>query len=66
MTAQTPAGVLEGRDPARDALLAVVNAVRAYLPPDGISAAELIDRVIGATDNPDINPIIREYENGCS
>lgn len=49
---------------AGDALLAVVNAVREYLPPDGISADEFINLVIGATDNDEINPIIRELENG--
>jgi hypothetical protein len=45
------------------ALLAVVDAVRAYLPPDGIGKDEFINRVIGATDNPEINPLIEELEN---
>jgi hypothetical protein len=47
-----------------DALLAVVAATRDYLPPDGISKDECINRVIGATDNHEINPFIRELENG--
>jgi hypothetical protein len=45
-----------------DALLAVVEATRAYLPPDGISAQECLNRILSATDNPTINPIIREIE----
>lgn len=44
------------------ALLAVVDAVRDYLPPDGIDAPTFINLVIGAVDNPEINPIIRELE----
>lgn len=46
------------------ALMAVVDAVRDYLPPDGIDAQECLNRIIGATDNPEINPIIAEIENG--
>lgn len=49
---------------AVEALLAVVAAIRAYLPPDGITAAECIDRVLAATDNAKINPIIHRAENG--
>jgi Lar family restriction alleviation protein len=45
-----------------DALLAVVEATRAYLPPDGIDAKECLSRILGATDNPTINPIIFEIE----
>lgn len=44
----------------RVSLLAVVDAVRDYLPPDGIDAQTFISRVIGAVDNPEINPLIRE------
>lgn len=47
-----------------EAILAVVNATRAYLPPDGIDAKECISRILEATDNPTINPIILEAENG--
>lgn len=51
---------------AEVALLNVVNAVRDYLPPDGISDVEFIRRVVASTDNPTINPVIRELENGRS
>lgn len=47
-----------------DAILAVVAATRAYLPPDGIDAQECLNRILAATDNPTINPIILEAENG--
>lgn len=46
----------------REALIAVVEAVRAYLPPDGIGRDECISRVIAATDNPNINPVIASWE----
>ena len=45
-----------------DAVLAVVDATRAYLPPDGIDAKECLSRILAATDNPTINPIIMEAE----
>lgn len=48
----------------RKAILAVVDATRDYLPPDGIGAQECLSRIIGATDNPEINPIIRSLEDG--
>jgi hypothetical protein len=48
-----------------EAILAVVSATRAYLPPDGIDAKECLSRVIAATDNPNINPIILEAENAA-
>ena len=44
------------------ALLAVVEATRAYLPPDGIDAQECLNRILAATDNPVIAPIIAEIE----
>ena len=44
------------------ALLAVVDATRAYLPPDGISERECISRIIEATDNLSITPIILAAE----
>lgn len=37
------------------ALAQVIDAVRDYLPPNGISKDDLISRVIAATDNPAIN-----------
>ena len=33
------------------AVAAVIDATRAYLPPDGITKEEFISRVIAATDN---------------
>jgi hypothetical protein len=45
-----------------DAVIAVVEANRAYLPPDGIDAQECISRILEATDNPAINPVIFEIE----
>jgi len=44
------------------AVLEVLNAVRDYLPPDGISAKDCLSRVIGAVDNSDINPLIKKLE----
>lgn len=46
------------------AVLATVAATRAYLPPDGIGAKECLSRILGATDNPTINPLIAALENG--
>ena len=40
--------------PLIEALLAVIDAARAYLPPDGIGKDEFIARVLEATDNPRI------------
>ena len=37
-----------------EALLAIIDAARAYLPPDGIGKDEFIARVLEATDNPRI------------
>jgi hypothetical protein len=45
-----------------DAVIAVVEATRAYLPPDGIDAQECISRILEATDNSAINPVIFEIE----
>ena len=40
--------------PLVEALLAIIEAARAYLPPDGISKDAFITRVLEATDNPTI------------
>lgn len=45
------------------ALLAVVDALRAYLPPDGIDAQECLNRILEATDNPTIAPLILALES---
>lgn len=44
------------------AVLAVVEATRDYLPPDGITALDCINRVLLATDNPEIYPFVRDAE----
>ena len=44
------------------AIMFTVDATRAYLPPDGISAKDCLSMIIGATDNPEINPIIADIE----
>jgi hypothetical protein len=40
--------------PLVEALLAIIDAARAYLPPDGIGKDAFIARVLEATDNPRI------------
>jgi hypothetical protein len=45
-----------------EALLAVIDATRDYLPPDGISKDECIGRILQATDNAELFHIIRELE----
>jgi hypothetical protein len=40
--------------PLVEALLAIIDAARAYLPPDGIGKDAFIARVLAATDNPKI------------
>ncbi len=37
--------------PLAEALLSIIDAARAYLPPDGIGKDEFIVRVLQATDN---------------
>jgi hypothetical protein len=44
----------EDATPLIEALLAIIDAARAYLPPDGIGKDAFIARVLGATDNPKI------------
>jgi hypothetical protein len=58
----TPSGEGEEIARLRAAVLAVVAATRAYLPPDGIDAKECINRILEATDNPAINPFIAATE----
>jgi hypothetical protein len=41
-------------DVLRGALESILDAARAYLPPDGISEQEFINRVLGEIDNPRI------------
>jgi hypothetical protein len=48
--------------PLATALMEVLAAVRAHLPPDGISVSHFVERVVEAVDNPDINPMIAVLE----
>jgi hypothetical protein len=48
----------------RGAVMTVLDAVRDYLPPDGITAHECLTRVIGAVDNPTITPLVHAIERG--
>lgn len=48
----------------KKAVSAATDATAAYLPPDGISASECISRILGATDNPEINAIMLEKNDG--
>lgn len=49
---------------ARRAISAVTAATSAYLPPNGISKDECINRVLAATDNPKINAVMLGGPNG--
>ena len=44
----------EDAAPLVEALLAIIDAARAYLPPDGIGKDAFITRVLEAVDNPKI------------
>jgi hypothetical protein len=44
----------EDAAPLVEALVAIVDAARAYLPPDGIGKDAFITRVLEAVDNPRI------------
>jgi hypothetical protein len=44
----------EDATPLVEALLSIIDAARAYLPPDGIGKDEFIARVLETTDNPRI------------
>jgi hypothetical protein len=53
-------------DDMAEALLAVIDAARAYLPPDGISKDEFINRVLEATDNPRIIAALAACGHPCA
>lgn len=46
-------------------VLAVISAVRAYLPPDGIDPLACLSLVLAAVDNPTINPLIEQAERAA-
>lgn len=48
----------------RAAVMSVVAATRAYLPPDGIDTQECLNRILEATDNREINSLILEEDDG--
>jgi len=54
--------LLDHIEALRKALEAVVDATRAYLPPDGIDPQECLNRILLATDNSSINPLIEQME----
>lgn len=58
-TALSPAAAGKSREVEQEALDAVIAATQAYLPPDGISAQECINRILGAVDNPRIVAALR-------
>lgn len=45
-----------------NAVKAVIAAAQEYLPPDGISKEEFINRVLGATDNAEICAALEQCE----
>jgi hypothetical protein len=44
----------EDATPLVEALLAIIDATRAYLPPDGIAKDAFITKLLEAVDNPKI------------
>jgi hypothetical protein len=44
-----------------EALLAIIDAARAYLPPDGIGKDEFIAWVLETTDNPRIIAVLAAH-----
>jgi hypothetical protein len=49
-------------DELAEALESVISATCAYLPPDGISEQDCINRVLEATDNPTINAALAKHK----
>lgn len=45
------------------AVKAVIDAANEYLPPDGISKDDFINRVLGATDNAEVFHALKEIED---
>lgn len=56
------ANALETHATLLAALKAVIEASQEYLPPDGISKDEFINRVIGATDNAQIVWALEQFQ----
>jgi hypothetical protein len=51
----------EDATPLVEALLAIIDAARAHLPPDGMDKDEFIMRVLEAIDNPRINAALAAH-----
>jgi hypothetical protein len=51
----------EDATPLVEALLAIIDAAKAYLPPDGFDKDEFITRVLEAIDNPRINAALAAH-----
>jgi hypothetical protein len=49
--------------PLVEALLAIIDAARAYLPPDGIGKDEFITKVLKAVDNPKIIAALAAHDH---
>jgi hypothetical protein len=51
----------EDATPLVEALLEIIAAAQAYLPPDGLDKDEFIIRVLEAIDNPRINATLAAH-----
>ncbi len=51
-------------EPLAKPLLSLVNTMREYLPPDGISKDEFINRVLGVLDNDEMAELVSKLEAG--
>jgi hypothetical protein len=51
----------EDATPLVEAILTIIEAARAYLPPDGFDKDEFITRVLDATDNPRVNAALAAH-----
>lgn len=60
---ESEARLTASRDVFVRAVKAVIDASQDYLPPDGISKDEFINRVLGATDNAEIFNALKEIDD---
>ena len=51
----------EDATPLVEAILTIIEAARAYLPPDGVHKDEFITRELDATDNPRVNAALAAH-----
>jgi hypothetical protein len=56
----------EDATPLIEAILTIIEAARAYLPPGGIDKDEFITRVLDAMDNPRINAALAAHGHPVS